>query len=545
MSVLRKIGAGYFQLKDDFLLKKILKDVNPVDISSSDKLFIFNHRTSSYYLNLYVLLAHALSKKGYPSCFLFRDRLLNRYFPNVENFSEQIDVSNILSIKNFEVGPYLQKLIIDEKEISNSLIQAISKTKIIDKYKTITNYKWEIDFKKELIRTHNINFFPIILNTLRIIFKKYNIDFSDEKVISISNKLIKSCDLLLFYFFKLKQYSVKNKIKIRLVGWELSYVPNGVFKLLCDYLSKNRDIEYIDLARGYAKYFRHHYHESYIAVSNLTYSGKANRLVLNKKDLNSITKNYTNDYIFLEVNKIIKKPVQKNFKPQQKKIIKKINDYKSSKIKVLVLFTHLFFDTPLDDSTPSFKGMCDWITTTINYFKKNENLLLLKPHPNEIRPDAIQREPNETLKSFLENNKIKLTNNIILLKPRDFRLNEIVSFIDCGLIWRSSAAMELAIYDKPCIISGSPPYKILGFYYVRDRKNYFNMIENVEKLKVTEDLKLNVARYIIGLKNQHIYIQTILHNKRIKRNYLDENLLDEYLKNGDKNIDFLINEILK
>ena len=190
MSVLRKIGAGYYQLKDDLLIKKILDDVKPVDVSSVDKLFIFSHRTSSFYLALYVLLAHALSKKGYPSCFLFRDRLLNRYFPNIENFSEQIDFSNILSIRNFEVGPYFQKLIIDEKEISNSLIQAISKIKIIDRYKTMTDYNWEIDFKKELISTHNINFFPIILNTLRIILKRYNIDFSNEKVILISDKLI-------------------------------------------------------------------------------------------------------------------------------------------------------------------------------------------------------------------------------------------------------------------------------------------------------------------------------------------------------------------
>jgi len=494
MNILRKIGAGYYQLRDDFILFRILKNIEPININSSKKLFIFSHRTSSYYLELYVLLAHALAKKGYPSCFLFRDRLIDRYLPNIENLSKTIDLSNFLSFNKLEVGPYFPKLIIDNNEVSNSFIQVVSKIKITRKNQLNPNYKWKIDFERGLAISHEINFFPIIHNTLRIVFKRYNLDFQDKKVISVSNDLIKSCENLIFLFFQLKKFSKQNNINIRLVGWELSYLPNGIFKVLCKSLSENRDIECIDLARGYAKYFGHHHHESYIALSNLTKSGKLHRIMLNKKEVNNLTKDYNKDILFNEMGEIIKKPSKITLRTNQLRIVEEIKKFKSFQNKVFVLFTHLFYDTPLEDSTQSFKGMCEWIDETINYFRKSDNILLLKPHPNEIRPDAIQREPNETLKTYIKKNEIELKNNIILLEPKQFGLNEIVNFIDCGLIWRSSAAMELAINNKPCIICGNPPYKAINFNYVKNKKHYFDMIENVNNLCISENLKLNVAR---------------------------------------------------
>lgn len=545
MSVMHKIGAGYYQLHDDFLLKKLLNDVEPVELSSSDKLFIFSHRTSAYYLKVYGLIAHALSKKGYPSCFLFRDCIIDRYIPTIENFSDNFDFSNILSIKNFEVGHYLPKLIIDGKEISNSLIEKISKIKITDGKERKLNYEWKINLEKNLARANNINFFPLIHNTLRTIFKRYNIDFSDKKVVSIFDEMVKSCDRLLKHFLIFKKYAQDKGLKINIAGWEDDYIPNGVFKVLCELFSEERDVEYISIARGYGHYFGSHHHESNIVASNLTYAGKKSRLVVDNKELEMTSKKYNLDLVISEIGKILKKSVINGFSVEQQKIVDLIKDYRSSGKNVFVLFTHLFYDTPIEDSSASFKDMCDWVLETIKYFKKKDGILLLKPHPVEIRPDNRHLEPSETLSSFIREKNVNLSSNIILLKPRLFRLNEIVSFIDCGLIWRSSVALELPYYNVPSIIAGSPPYKILDFYYAKNKKDYFDKIENVKKLHVSKNLKLNTARYILSLKDKHKHIQCIAYSKKFKRNYLEKKLLERYFKEGDKNINFLVNELLK
>ena len=540
MDILRKFGVVYYQLKDDFLIKKLFEDIEKVNISYSNKLFIFNHRRSAYYLKLYALIAHALSKKGYPSCFLFKDITFDHYFPIISNISKKIDTSKISSIKYFEIGNYFPKLIIDGKEISNSLVENTSKIEIIDRDCNKLKFDWEVDINKGLIESQGVNFFPLIHNTLRTIFKRYNIDFSKKEIILTANKMIKSCDLLLYYYLRLKKYSKEEELKIRIVGWESGYIPNGIFKILCDDLSTNRDIEYFDLARGYAKYFGHHHHESYIAVSNLTHFNKPSRIALDKEEFEEVSQKYSADKTLLEISKIIKKPVEKISNIKQKEIINLIDDYKSSNKNIFILFSHLFYDTPLEDSSYSFDNMCDWILKTIDYFKKTGDLLLLKPHPVES-----ERKPNETLSSFLKNNSVKLSKNICLLNSRLFRLNEIVPYFDCGLVWRSSVALELPLYNKPSIIAGSPPYKILDLNYSKNSKNYFDMIKNVEKLKVKNEQKLDAARYILGLKDKHRHIKNITYSKKIKCNYLEKNLLNNYLKGGDKNIDSLITELLK
>ena len=545
MTFLRKIKAGYYQLNDEFFLKKILVDIEPIDLSDSDYLFIFSHRKDAYYLKLYTLIAHALSKKGYPSLFLYKDNLLRRYLPDMKKFSKKIDISDILSIKSFEVGPYFPRLIMDGKEISNSLREERTWIKISDGKSRMLNYDWNIDFDKGKIIANKINFYPVIYNTLRTIFKRYNVDFRNKKVQKITEEMVKSCDLLLFYFLLMKKYSNENNVKIRIVAWEQNYIPNGVFKDLCDFLSTKRDIEYIDFARGYPRYFGHFRHDSYIVTSNLTYTCMKTRLEVTREELKAFTNNHDINHTLKEIKKMRKEPNINNFTHEQNDVLKLLNKHKDSGKNIFLLFTHLFYDTPIYDISPAFKDMCNWVLETIEFFKKNDDFLLLKPHPVEINQDNPKFNPDETLLTFLKNNNIHLTENIFLLKPRLFGLNEIAPFVDCGLIWRSSVSLELPFYNVPCIISGSPPYKILDFYYAENKKDYFKLIKSIKKLSVTEDLKLNVIRYRECMKNKHKYIRSIPYNDKIKRNHFKNTYLDEYLKKGDEAINLLLDKMLK
>ena len=545
MNFLKKIGAGYLQLKDDFLLKKILKDIKPNDPSSSKILFVFSQVSGGYYLKLFVLFAHALSKMGYSNTFLFEDHLTGRYINKRMFISDYVKSSKFFFTKGFKIETYFPKLIIDGEELSNSLIEEKPKIKIINRKDKKLKYNWDIDLKKKTIKVHNIDFFSLIENTLRTHLKRYNIDFSDEKIISKTKEMIKSCDLLVYYFFQMKKYAKKNKIKIKIIGWEQIYVPNGVFRILCDKLSENRDIEYIGLARGYGRYFGYHRHESNIVTSNLTRSHLKNKLVVKKEEMKELKIKYDDITALSEIKKIIKEPSLRN-RENQEEIIKLMKKYKSQKKPVFTLLTHLFYDTDIDDTSNSFEDMCDWVKVTVDFFKGKDKLLLLKPHPSEQIPNEPERQPNETLKSYIQNQKIILPENVILLEPRQFGLNEIVNFIDCGLIWRSSASMELPYYNKPAIISGNPAYKdTLDFYYAKNRKDYFDKIENVDKLKLNKNLKLDCARYLLGLRDKHKYIQCLAYDRKINRNYFEKELLEKYLTDGDKNIDFLVNEMLK
>ena len=144
--------------------------------------------------------------------------------------------------------------------------------------------------------------------------------------------------------------------------------------------------------------------------------------------------------------------------------------------------------------------MCEWIIETIKYFRGKEDLLLLKPHPAEFLTEQPKRTPNETLASFLRDTE--LPENILLLDIHQFSIKDLSPFISCGLIWRSSVAMELTFLEMPCIIAGNPIYRILDLSYAKNQEHYFNMIEQSHLTTVAEEQQLDIGTYLSMLDNK-------------------------------------------
>ena len=514
-----KIKKRFYKLADVYFTRVLLRSIKSIDINNSEFVFIFNHVKGTFAGKLYTLASHELSKHGIASFFLYKNNLLSRHHNRFE--INGIEISNAF--------------IVEKKGCIKSL--------------TLSNeqglfFEWKIDIENEKIEAEGINFFPIILSTLRAIQKRYNVYFDGAANKPTVNDLIRSCDLLLKYFLLLKDFSRKHNKKIRLVGWEVNYIPNGVFKILCDHLTHNRDIEYIDLERGYVSYFgKHHFRDSYITCSNLTKSKAEFAFPVLKEELAEFDPGDIDlRELMKPASKALEKTIYSNVSDDQKRIIKTIENYRSTHKKVFVLFAHLFYDTPIDDTSPAFHGMCDWIEATVAYFNDKEHLLLIKPHPSEIREDEPEKQPDERLASFLSN--IELPENVVLLEPRLFTIRDLSPYISCGLIWRSSVAMELTVLGIPCIISGSPVYKALDFSFAKDRDHYFHLIDQSHNIKVTEKQKLDVARYLYLLEKKHTPVDSITYDRTLKKIFWDGKALKTYLNNGDPEIQSIVENML-
>jgi hypothetical protein len=512
---MRPIIKLYNKFADNYYTRVLLKSINPIDINNSEYIFIFNQATSKFNGKLYILVSHELSKRGIASCFQYKNDLWE---------------------------PYSPRFYLDGYEISNSFILE-KKYRIKPLPGPQLFFKWSIDIENNIIEAEGINFFPYINNTLRKIQKRYNVFLYDPDNRPVYDDLIQTCDLLLKHFLLLKEYLQKNQKKIRLVGFESEYVPNGILKMLCDQLSHNRDIEYIEMRRGYKSYFgQHHPNDSYISYSNLATSRTETCLAISKKEW------ARKDHKIPEVRELLKpisnaleKAIYHKIPTTQKNVIKTIENYKSKDNKIFVLVSHVFYDTPVNDESKGFNGMCEWITETIKYFYGKENLLLLKPHPHEFLPDQPQKTPNETLASFLRDTE--LPENIILLDPHQFSIKDLSPYISCGLIWRSSVAMELTFLEIPCIIAGNPIYRVLDLYYAKDKEHFFNLIEQSHKIKVTDKQKEDVATYLYLLDKKHIHIECISYDG-VRKFHWNIRALRKYLKYGDKSIKSIAGNVL-
>ncbi|MGD2187826.1 MAG: hypothetical protein PVI71_16965 [Desulfobacterales bacterium] len=515
---MRKIIKSFYWLVDNFLTAALLKRIKPVDIHNSEYIFIFSHVKSNYSGKLYTLLLHEFSKQGVASYFLFKNNLLSSYYPRFD---------------------------IDGHKISNAFTVEKKKRLIKSSDGQRLFFEWAVDIENKKIEAKGINFFPIVTNTLRAIQKRYNVFYNDENNKPVYSDLIQSCDLLLKYFLLLKDYANKTNKKIRLVGWEISYIPNGVFRMLCDQLTYNRDIEFIELDRGNIGYFgQYHFRESYISTVNHTRTKSSFGWAVSKEELAEVDdKEIELDELLKPVSKALEKDIYDKIPDNQKTVMKTLEEYQSKEKKIFVLFAHLFYDTPLDDESAAFNGMCEWIKETIKYFNGKENLLLIKPHPSELRKDEPKKKPNETLASFLRD--AQLSDNIIILEPRVFTVKDLSPFMSCGLIWRSSVAMELTFLGIPCIIAGNPYYSVLDLNIVKDREQYFDMIKRSHEINVPEKLKVDIAKYLYLLEKKHAYVDCISYDVKRRKIHWNRKALKSYLKSGNQTVNSIVDNMLE
>jgi hypothetical protein len=453
--------------------------------------------------------------QGIASCFQYRNDLWNPYAPRVD---------------------------LDGYEISNSFISE-NRFCIKSFHEENFYFKWTVDIENKIIETEGINFFPYINNTLRTAQKRYNVFFIEQDNRPSYHDLIKTCDLLLKHFLFLKSYAQKYQKKIRFIAFESEYVPNGILRMLCDLYSSKRDIEYIEMGRGYKYYFgQHHPKESFIHYANLTRTGAETGLAITEQEwAGKDDKDVDFPELFKPISNALTNKTYYEIPKSQEEVIKTIKNYRTRGKNVFVLFSHVFYDTPINDESEAFTGMCEWIIETVKYFHGKEDLLLLKPHPAEFLAEQPQRTPNETLASFLGDTE--LAENILLLGIHQFSIKNLSPFISCGLIWRSSVAMELTFLGIPCIIAGNPLYKVLDLNYAESKKHYFNMIEQVHLLDVSEKQKEDVATYLYMLDRKHVQIEHISYNK-IKKFHWNIDALKKYLKCGDEKLQSIVQNIL-
>ena len=112
-------------------------------------------------------------------------------------------------------------------------------------------------------------------------------------------------------------------------------------------MSDNRDIEYIDFARGYMHYFGYHFRDSLFAAINCTYENATDRLVITQKEFNHFKQQPLPQSILSPLEKALAKIKVKSESKQKRDILYEIDQYKSKGRAVFVLFAHVFYDVEI------------------------------------------------------------------------------------------------------------------------------------------------------------------------------------------------------
>jgi len=141
-----------------------------------------------------------------------------------------------------------------------------------------------------------------------------------------------------------------------------------------------------------------------------------------------------------------------------------------------------------------FEGMVNWVFEVIEFFEDNPQWqLIIKPHPVE-ESKFIPQTKQQVVSEIEEMFKSGLPANIAVLKPRTkYSVYDLFPHIRVGLVYTTTAGLEMISAGIPVVTAGLSPYYGKGFSYdAKDKKEYFEILKN---LLTTDSYAKNKQKY--------------------------------------------------
>jgi hypothetical protein len=234
--------------------------------------------------------------------------------------------------------------------------------------------------------------------------------------------------------------------------------------------------------------------------------------------------------------------------PEATACVNRILEWRQLGGKVACLFGKVVCDSSVPfDGGPAHANMKDWLNHAIESVRDSNTLLLIKPHPHEIR-NEIGLFMTEHFPDLID---CDLPDNVILLGHRWFDVHDLVGLIDLGVVYNGTSAVELGVLDIPCVLSGhfAPIDHPIGHAVPQSRDHFRRLLRFEEKAIVAPDLKGRAAAWLSfmsgdGVARDYRYHARQITNKRLLPPWWFREDIERYLAEGDRNIELLAEEIL-
>lgn len=190
----------------------------------------------------------------------------------------------------------------------------------------------------------------------------------------------------------------------------------------------------------------------------------------------------------------------------------KTDDFDLSKIDakkpVALLAANVIWDLAALNKQIFFSDMMEWIIETVNWFGKHPQYqLIIKAHPAEQNPSIP--ETRERVETVLRDKGIVSPGNVFFLPPNvKISVYQLFPLAKTGLVFTTTAGIEMAAHGIPVITTAKSPYRGFGFTIDPVSKNaYFDAIEKT--LKGTDlldkEVQKDLSKKFILFYNFHYY----------------------------------------
>jgi capsular polysaccharide export protein len=186
-------------------------------------------------------------------------------------------------------------------------------------------------------------------------------------------------------------------------------------------------------------------------------------------------------------------------------VSRRLAEVRSKEKRVFVAFGKV----TIDFAAPGDRGFAhddfgDWINHLVSAVAGTGNLLIVKPHPHELRQEIVV-DGVQLLRSMLP---LDLPEEVIFLDHHSFNTHELAGLADVAFVWNGTAALELSVLGVP-VVAGSiwaeRDYPV-GLKLLHSRDDYQEVLRGVVAIEASDMSRRNSATLLRLMRSEYVAI---------------------------------------
>lgn len=416
---------------------------------------------------------------------------------------------------------------------------------------------FKVDTAKGIARWGDIDLSHSLLEDARISRRAYNIDLTCPALVANLDRLCLSATLFARAINHARKVCKRQRRRVALMSLFNSRMPDSLFREYCDKRGDPDEFFCLHTTNGYENFFRNFQTNvsTRCVIRNVT---KYNHVRTASMPIPEHFERYYRkhkrdlDKVLSKIADVasVKRTTGGNsvVDPAAEECKARILDWRAKGGKVACLFGRVVCDSAVPyDGGPAHADLSDWLNHTIEAVRGSDTLLVIKPHPHELN-EAIGTYLNEYFADLI---KTELPDNVLIMGHKWFDIQSLKEFVDLGLVYNSTAAIELALMELPTVVCGyfTPIDYPVGNIVPRDRKHYEQLVRFEAAISPKPDFRARAAIWLqymstSGFVADYRYHARPTTNRVIYPPYWVEEDVIRYNAQGDSQVTLLVDRAI-
>ena len=413
---------------------------------------------------------------------------------------------------------------------------------------------WEVDWKNKKVISEGINFYQGFYEGLSTAYRSYFVDLNIPIIYSQFFTKLKRSDTTLTICKKAFEELVGRGIPVSFISGNSHVTPFSVIRDYCR--EKNHPLlNFINANVAYENYFSNlgGKYANTMCVTDMTLYPDIRAPFLARKDQFDpwYEKNQNNQEFLDKANSLIN--VNRNSSTDNSTELAWIEYFKEQKAKgkkILCAFGKIPVDLGVPyDGGHGHEDMADWLNHTVQVCGESDDVILLvKPHPHELRPEIAL----DIIEGFTDLIHVDIKDNVKLLRHRDINVHALAPYLDLAILWNGSSGLELTAQGIPvimCSYFGKHDYPV-DLVYPESRQQYADYLKKGEYHVPSAELRKKSAFLISYLGTDEIsilnqYSLRPITNDKVGVPKWQEDKIKHFLDHGDPKMELAASRIVE